>query len=191
MIDEVMAQAGLAFADIDRLAVTTGPGTFTGTRIGVAAARGLALVTGIPVVGASSLAVMAEVAGRELAPPKEDADFLVAVDARRGEVYAQLFGTSGADALSPPLLLPVEDAARLGNREALVVVGSGAAAVAETATRAGRRTTPQLAGLLPEATALAALAVGIAPAKAPVAPLYLRPPDAKPQVGKSIARAPG
>jgi tRNA threonylcarbamoyladenosine biosynthesis protein TsaB len=191
MIDEVMAQAGLAFADIDRLAVTTGPGTFTGTRIGVAAARGLALVTGVAVVGVSSLAVMAEVAARELAPRKEDADFLVAVDARRGEVYAQLFGTSGANALSPPLLLPVEDAARLGNKEALVAAGSGAAAVAEAATRAGRRTTAQLAGLLPEATALAALAVGIAPAKAPVAPLYLRPPDAKPQVGKSIARAPG
>ncbi len=190
MIDAVMAKAELGFADIDRLAVTTGPGTFTGTRIGVAAARGLALATGIPVVGASSLAVMAEVAARELAPRKADEDLIVAVDARRGEVYVQLFGATAADALSPPLLLPVEEAARLGNRKALHAVGSGAAAVAEAAMRAGRRGTAQLAGLLPEATALAALAANIAPGKAPVAPLYLRPPDAKPQDGKSIARAP-
>ncbi len=96
MIDEVMARAGVAFADIDRLAVTVGPGTFTGTRIGIAAARGLALATGIPVVGASSLAVMAEVAARELGPRKAGEDLLVAVDARRGEVYVQLFGANGS-----------------------------------------------------------------------------------------------
>jgi tRNA threonylcarbamoyladenosine biosynthesis protein TsaB len=189
MIDEVMARAGVAFADIDLLAVTVGPGTFTGTRIGIAAARGLALATGIAVVGASSLAVMAEVAAREVGSRKADEDLVVAVDARRGEVYAQLFGANGTDARSLPLLLPVAEAAQLGSSGSLLVVGSGAAAVAEAATRAGRRGTARLADLLPEATALAALAVGLVPAEAPLAPLYLRPPDAKPQDGKSIARA--
>src|ERR1044072_1264149 len=65
MIEEVMRDAGVAFEAIDRVAGTLGPGTFTGMRIGIAAARGLALSTGIATVGVSSLAVMAEVARRE------------------------------------------------------------------------------------------------------------------------------
>jgi tRNA threonylcarbamoyladenosine biosynthesis protein TsaB len=190
MVDEVMERAGVSFKDIDRLAVTVGPGTFTGTRIGIAAARGLSLTTGIAVVGISSLAVMAEVAVREIGPRTAGEDLVVAVDARRGEVYAQAFGASGREETSPPLLLPIEEAARLGHGGALVIVGSGAAAVAEAAKRAGRHAEAGLAHLLPDATALAALAVGLAPAAVPLAPLYLRAPDAKPQAGKSIARAP-
>jgi tRNA threonylcarbamoyladenosine biosynthesis protein TsaB len=190
MIGEVMARAGLEFADLDRLAVTVGPGTFTGTRIGIAAARGLALATGLPVVGTSSLAVMAEAALREPGLQRQAGELLVAVDARRGEVYAQLFGASARDARSPPLLMPVEEAARLGSDGPLLIVGSAAAIIAEAATRSGRRATAALADLLPGATALAALAVGQVPSEQPVAPLYLRPPDAKPQDGKSIARAP-
>ncbi len=190
MIDEVMASAGVTFGDLDRLAVTVGPGTFTGTRIGVAAARGLALVTGTAVVGVSSLAVMAEVAASELGIREAGEDLIVAVDARRGEVYTQLFGTSASDPQSPPLLLPTEEAALLGGSHAFVVVGSGGAVVAEAAARAGRRAKARLPDLLPDATALAALAVGLSPGEGPVAPLYLRPPDAKPQDGKSIARAP-
>jgi tRNA threonylcarbamoyladenosine biosynthesis protein TsaB len=188
MIDEVMGRAGATFADLDRLAVTVGPGTFTGTRIGIAAARGLALATGAEVVGASSLAVMAEVAARDLGARADDRDMVVAVDARRGEVYVQLFGASGRTA-SSPMLLPVEEAARLGGGGPLLVVGSGAASVAAAAERAGRPATAHLAGLLPSAVALARMAADLAPAEGPLQPLYLRPPDAKPQDGKSIARA--
>jgi tRNA threonylcarbamoyladenosine biosynthesis protein TsaB len=185
MIDEVMGRAGTTFADLDRLAITVGPGTFTGTRIGVAAARGLVLATGAEVVGASSLAVMAEVAARELGSPADD--LVVAVDARRGEVYAQLFGPKAL--ASSPMLLPVEDAARLGGGGPLLVVGSGAAGVAAAAERAGRPATARLDGLLPSAVALARMAADLPPAEGPLQPLYLRPPDAKPQDGKSIARA--
>jgi tRNA threonylcarbamoyladenosine biosynthesis protein TsaB len=189
MIDEVMARAGVGFADIDRIAVTIGPGTFTGTRIGIAAARGLALTTGIAMVGVSSLTVMAEGASRELGLRPSGEDLVVAVDARRGEVYAQAFGKSGAEEASPPLLLPVAEAAQLGRSSAVLFVGSGAGAVAEAAIEIGRSAEARLPDLLPDATALAALAIGRAPAEA-LAPLYLRPPDAKPQAGKSIARAP-
>ena len=86
MIAEVMAGAGLAFAELDRIAVTLGPGSFTGVRVGVAAARGLALATGRPVVAATSLAVMAHRAAEMLAATGESAArrLVVAVDARRG-----------------------------------------------------------------------------------------------------------
>jgi tRNA threonylcarbamoyladenosine biosynthesis protein TsaB len=189
MIEEVMAQAGVGFSDVDRIAVTVGPGTFTGTRIGIAAARGLALVTNAPVVGASSLAVMAMVAERELGAREPGEDLLVAVDARRGEVYAQAFSPRASEAQSPPKLVSIEEAGRLGNAARFLVVGSGAAAVAEAAKHAGRQASAQLPGLLPDATALAVLAPDLAIGDDPVAPLYLRPPDAKPQDGKAIARA--
>jgi tRNA threonylcarbamoyladenosine biosynthesis protein TsaB len=186
MIRETMERARLGFDQLDRIAVTVGPGTFTGTRIGVAAARALALASNAKTVGVSSLAVMAEVAGREM-----HAEVLaVVVDARRGEVYAQAFGAGGGlDARSAPQLLSIEEAAQLGGSGSIVFVGSGAAAVAQVATRAGRNATARLPDLLPDAIALAHIAASLAASDAPLVPFYLRPPDAKPQDGKAIARA--
>jgi tRNA threonylcarbamoyladenosine biosynthesis protein TsaB len=188
MIEETMRLAGVTFGNIDRLAVTVGPGTFTGTRIGVAAARGLALPTGIAVVGASSLAVMAQAALRELGSLPQDADLAVAVDARRGQACVQLFGASALEPKSPPQLLVIEEAGRIGSGP-LIVVGSAAEAVAAAAASAGRRVTARLPHLLPDAAALARMAFELPASQAPLVPLYLRPPDAKPQDGKSIARA--
>ena len=182
MIGEAMEEARVAFGELDRIAVTVGPGTFTGTRIGIAAARSFALATNAPTVGVSSLAVMAEVARRTI-----DAETLAVVtDARRGEVYAQLFdGRGGRN--SEPLLLPIDDAARLGGHGAIMFVGSGAAAVAESAVRHGREARAVLPDLLPDAVALASIAAGLEASDTPLAPFYLRPPDAKPQ-DKAIAR---
>jgi tRNA threonylcarbamoyladenosine biosynthesis protein TsaB len=184
MIGDVMREARLSFDHIDRIAVTVGPGTFTGTRIGVAAARALALACGAKTVGASSLAVMAEAARTQVTA----GSLAVVVDARRGEVYAQLFGPGGGlDAKSPPQLLSIADAAGLGSGP-IVFVGSGAAAVAE-AVRDGREAMGALPDLLPDAGALARIAAGLAASEVSLVPLYLRPPDAKPQVGHAIARA--
>jgi tRNA threonylcarbamoyladenosine biosynthesis protein TsaB len=146
----------------------------------------LALASNAKTVGASSLAVMAGVAGREI-----NADALaVVVDARRGEVYAQVFGAGGAlDARSPPQLLSIEEAAHLGGGGSIVFVGSGASAVAEVATREGRNVAARLPDLLPSASALARIAGVLETSDAPLVPFYLRPPDAKPQDGKAIARA--
>jgi tRNA threonylcarbamoyladenosine biosynthesis protein TsaB len=188
MIEEVMRAAGVAFEAMDRLAVTLGPGTFTGVRIGVAAARGLAVSAGIAVVGASSLAVMAEVARRELPDLPRDVDLAVAVDARRGQAYAQLFGASGLEAKSPPQLLAIEAVSRLGEGP-LVVVGSAAEAAASPAKSSGRKVMARLPSLLPDAAALARMAFALPASQAPLVPLYLRPPDAKPQDGKATARA--
>lgn len=193
MIGEVMADAGVPFESLRRIAVTTGPGTFTGTRIGIAAARALALATNGETVGASSLLVMAEVARRELGGDIKKMDTLaVVVDARRGEVYAQVFGGAGEkdDTGSQPMLLSLDDASRLGGEARIVFVGSGADAVAAIAAGRGRDVVPLLPRLLPDAEALARVAAS-APASStvPLTPLYLRPPDAKPQDGKAVARA--
>jgi tRNA threonylcarbamoyladenosine biosynthesis protein TsaB len=184
MIGEVMQQARLSFDQIDRIAVTVGPGTFTGTRIGIAAARAFVLVCRAETVGVSSLAVMAEAARTQVTAEA----LAVVVDARRGEVYAQLFGPGGGlDAKSPPQLLSIEDASRLG-RGPIAFVGSGSAAVAD-AVREGRDALAALPDLLPDSVALARIAAGFEASQAPLVPLYLRPPDAKPQVGHAIARA--
>ena len=189
MIDEVMAKAGVAFDDLNRIAVTVGPGTFTGTRIGVAAARALVLTTGLGVVGVSSLAVMADMAADELAAAADE-DLAVAVDARRGEVYVQLFAPSGLTQKSQPMLLSIEDAARLGGEGPLLVVGSGGAGrrgrrqhARAGASRRSCRTSCPMRRRWRRSRPI------YAPAEAPLAPLYLRAPDAKPQDGKSIARA--
>lgn len=182
MIQAVLSDAGLTFADIARVAITIGPGTFTGVRTGVAAARGLALASGCAVVGLTSLEIMAHRARREL--PKPPDHLAVAVDARRGQVYLQTFG-QGVPQASSPELLPVEDAtARLAGLPWLLV-GSGARPVAEAAGRGGTAFGIALERLEPDARSLAELAPSLSPL-ATVRPLYIRPPDAKPPAPSSL-----
>jgi len=186
MIEEVLRMAGLGLSDVEAIAVTPGPGTFTGSRIAVAAARALALARGLPIYTASSLHLLAAaaLAGAEdtARPPR----IAVAVDAHRGGIYFQLF--EGSTPLTKPeLLTPLEAVDRLALDETLVV-GSGqellmAALPAGHARVAGsRESAPQ-----PDARFLLRIA-RLERVDRPQ-PLYLRPPDAKPQDGKSIARA--
>jgi tRNA threonylcarbamoyladenosine biosynthesis protein TsaB len=186
MIAEVMQEAGLAFGDLQRIAVTIGPGTFTGVRGAVAAARGLALASGLPVVGATSLAVMAHRAD-DLLGPRDGRLLAVAVDARRGTVYLQLFADASHYAGQPLLLAPADVVPLVAGRPA-TVVGSGAAAVADAILAAGGKAEARLPDLQPHARSLALMAADLAPIS-PVRPLYLRPPDVKPQVDKSLSRA--
>jgi tRNA threonylcarbamoyladenosine biosynthesis protein TsaB len=187
MIAEVMQEAGLAFSDIGRIAVTVGPGTFTGVRGGVAAARGLALASGVTTVGATSLAVMAHQADELLGAARGDRLLAVAVDARRGAVYLQLFAGAHEEA-GPPLLLAADEAARrIGPRPA-TVVGSGAELVAAAVTAAGGQAEAVLLDLQPDARSLASLAADLVPVH-PLRPLYLRPPDVRPQADRSLPRA--
>jgi tRNA threonylcarbamoyladenosine biosynthesis protein TsaB len=94
-IDELLARNGLAYKDLARIAVTTGPGSFTGLRIGLSAARGLGLALGIPVIGVPSLtAISLSGAGATT----------VLLDARRNEAYFQRFAAPGRPEGEPALL---------------------------------------------------------------------------------------
>jgi tRNA threonylcarbamoyl adenosine modification protein YeaZ len=191
MIAEVMEGAGLAFSALDRIAVTLGPGGFTGVRIGIAAARGLALATGKPVVGATSLAVMAHRAEElltEAGGPLGARRLMVAVDARRGALYGQTFTAGTVETAEARLLTPLEAARGLGP-EGAVVVGSGAAAVAAAAEEAGIAAEARFPDLQPHARNLAVLGERLTPVS-PVRPLYLRPPDVRPQEAAMLVRAP-
>jgi tRNA threonylcarbamoyladenosine biosynthesis protein TsaB len=187
MIAEVMDGAGLGFPTLDRIAVTLGPGSFTGVRVGVSAARALALAAGKPVVAATSLAVMAHRAEELLGKASEGRRRVVAVDARRGAVYLQGFG-AGAVATSEPGLLTLEEAVRWIGGEDALIVGSAAPALAGLVNEAGGSAGRRLPELQPHARNLALLAAGLAPV-APLKPLYLRPPDVRAQDAAALARA--
>lgn len=95
LVDEVFEKAGLSFADLDAVAVSQGPGSYTGLRIGVSTAKGIAYALEIPLIGINTLQAMA--ASQRIA----QGEYVVAVlDARRKEVYTQTFGDS-LQALSP------------------------------------------------------------------------------------------
>jgi tRNA threonylcarbamoyladenosine biosynthesis protein TsaB len=188
MMAEVMDEAGLAFCDLHRIAVTVGPGTFTGVRVGVAAARGLALASGVAVVGTTTLAVMAHQADQLLGSARRgDRLLAVAVDARRGSVYLQLVSSAREEA-GPPLLLAADDAARRIGQRSVIAVGSGGDLLAHAVRAAGGQVEAALASLQPDARSLALLAADLAPAPT-LRPLYLRPPDVKPQADLSLPRA--
>ena len=187
MLAQVMDDAGLSFSAIDRIAVTLGPGSFTGVRVGVAAARALALAMEKPVVGMTSLAVMAHGAHVLLADARAGRQLAVAVDARRDMAYLQLFGDDCIE-ISEVMLLTHEGAACLIGQGPVLIVGSAAAAVAAVVRTAGGEPEARLPELQPHARALALIAHDLAPIDS-VKPLYLRAPDARPQSDKSLPRA--
>ena len=187
MIDEVMAGAGLAYAQLDRFAVTIGPGGFTGLRAGIAVARALALATGRPVVGLSSLAIMAERANFLLGPKRAGRPLVVVVDARRGALFLQAFGENAGAPLSNPQLVTAEEAVHLLPLVPSLLVGSGASQVVAAARRS------DIEGVLPDLQPHArqlALIARVLPPLPVVTPLYLRAADAKPPAASNVSRRP-
>lgn len=185
MVAEVMAEAGLRFAEIDLIAATTGPGSFTGVRIAITAARGLALVTHAKLFGTDSLTVMAkEAVARGAAEP---GPFAVAVDARRGMLYFGLYDEAGKKR-DGPLLIGPDEAINLLPSGLRVAAGSGAILLAEAGGRRGHPLEAKLAELQPSAEALAEIAFASGKTVPTLRPLYLRPPDAKPQMPAMLRR---
>ena len=175
MAAEIVAETGIGLSALDVIAATTGPGSFTGVRIAIAAARGLALVTNAELFGIDSLTVMARVAKESGAVGAEL--FAVAIDAHRGMLYLGLFGVAGERREGPMLVTPEAAAASLP-REASTAVGSGAKLLAAASERPIEAKLPELQ---PNAAALAEIALESGERTAVLRPLYLRPPDARPQ----------
>jgi tRNA threonylcarbamoyl adenosine modification protein YeaZ len=173
-----MEEAGLPFAELDLIAATTGPGSFTGVRIAIAAARGLALVTHAKLFGTDSLSVMARQALAGGAAGS--APFAVAVDARRGMLYFGLYDEAGRKREGPLLIAP-DEAINLLPSGLRLAVGSGAILLAEAGARRGHPIEAKLVELQPSAEALAGIAFASGETVPTLRPLYLRSPDAKPQ----------
>lgn len=171
LVRDLMGEAGLAFARIDRVAATVGPGSFTGLRVGVAFAKGLASALGLPTVAVNTLEALA--AGRR-------GRVFAALDARRDQIYLQ--GFEDGAALGPPAVLATDEAlARLAPGDRLV----GSAAESLAAAKAGLVAEP---AAYPDPARLARLAAGRPPS--PLKPLYLRAPDARLPGGRLPEDAP-
>ncbi|MGH6735460.1 MAG: tRNA (adenosine(37)-N6)-threonylcarbamoyltransferase complex dimerization subunit type 1 TsaB [Methyloceanibacter sp.] len=178
MVEAVMAEAEIGPDDLDVIAATVGPGSFTGVRIAIAAARGLALVTKAKLFGTDSLTVMARVALQQETAP--NGPFAIAADARRGMLYLGLYDAAGTR-IEGPLLIAPDDAIALLPDGLHLAASSGADLLATAATAKGRQIEAVLPDLQPSAAALAEIALGTRETSPTLRPLYLRPPDAKPQ----------
>jgi len=187
MLAAVMEEAALPFAALDLVAASFGPGSFTGVRIAIAAARGLALVTGVKLWGADSLTVMARTALAGGLIESAGRPFAVAVDARAAMLYFGLYDGAGRK-LEGPLLISAEAAVALLPADLRIAVGSGASALAAAAPRRRADLEPVLPDLQPSAVALAELASEAGKALPTLRPLYLRPPDARPQAMAAVSR---
>ncbi|MCQ8782177.1 tRNA (adenosine(37)-N6)-threonylcarbamoyltransferase complex dimerization subunit type 1 TsaB [Mangrovibrevibacter kandeliae] len=182
LIDEVLAEAGTSYGAIGRIAVTVGPGSFTGLRVGVAAARALGLALGAPSVGVTTLEALA-------APHAGAAPVLAVQDAKRGEIYAALYDRDGAEVRAPAALTPDALAAFVDPAgERLRIVGSGAAIAFE---RLGPEGVAFVDAQARVAIADVARIGAVREASAPPRPLYLRGADAKPQAASGLRAAVG
>jgi len=186
MIAETLAETSLEVGDLDCIAVTVGPGTFTGTRIALSAARALALVAEVPFVAITSLRLMAM--NRE-ANATGARELVIATDARRGEVYFERFDPHSLRSRAPAAALPVAVAAASLGPGAIVIAGSGAEALAQAARDLGREARAVAPGLLPDALDMLFAAMSLEATRT-LNPLYLRPPDAKPQMAGQLLRSP-
>ncbi|HEX2160371.1 MAG TPA: tRNA (adenosine(37)-N6)-threonylcarbamoyltransferase complex dimerization subunit type 1 TsaB [Thermoleophilaceae bacterium] len=170
-----MDDAALGWEELDQIAVGVGPGMFTGLRIGVATARGLASATGAELRPVSSLAALAD--------PQPSSPILALIDARRGEVFAALYDDS-QPIWEPFVAAPEAVAQRLGDEGiSPLAVGDGAVRFRDALEAAGAAV-PEAGSRSHVVRGLSICRLAAAAAPAPtgaVLPHYIRLPDAKPR----------
>jgi tRNA threonylcarbamoyl adenosine modification protein YeaZ len=184
LIARVMDSAEVEFAELNRLAVTTGPGSFTGLRVGIAAARGIALAAGKPAIGLTTLASFAApyIAAHDSSP------VVAAIDARHEHVYLQVFGAGGRTVV-PPRIAPIREAVRAATSGPPArLVGSGADLLVAAWPRA--EAAPMIVDQrsAPDIGWIARLGAAAVETNVPPKPLYLRAPDAQPQDAARLPR---
>jgi tRNA threonylcarbamoyl adenosine modification protein YeaZ len=183
LVQRVMQQADMPFSALDRIAVTTGPGSFTGLRVGISAARGIALAAGKPAVGLTTLAAFAA----PLIAQDDQTSVTVAVDARHDHVYLQVFGPGGRT-LVAPRIISVRNAVRAAAHGSARIVGTGARMLADAWP--AKEPAPMLVEdqRAPDIVWVGRLGVAMSPEAAAPKPLYLRTPDAQPQDAARLPR---
>jgi tRNA threonylcarbamoyladenosine biosynthesis protein TsaB len=183
LLQRVMQQAGFGFANIDRIAVTTGPGSFTGLRVGIAAARGIALAAEKPAVGLSTLSAYAapHIASDERFP------VVAAIDARHNHVYLQVFAPGGS-LFTAPRLAPLREAVKAAAETSSFITGSAAQLVAAGLTADDPVPVAVDASAAPDIAWVARMGAVVPEEQAPLKPQYLRAPDAQPQNAAQLPR---
>lgn len=183
LVDRLASRVDGGFESLDRVAVTVGPGSYTGLRVGIAAARGIGLAAGVPVVGVATLSAF-------LAPlmaGDRRGLFTAAIDAKHGHIYIQAVAVGGRTIIQPSLM-GFRDAVRLLGSGPILVTGSAALPLAAEARAQGVDVVATDPALVPDIVWVARLGAIADPAQALPKPLYLREPDAKPQDAARIAR---
>jgi tRNA threonylcarbamoyladenosine biosynthesis protein TsaB len=175
LIARVMQASGAAFASLDRIAATTGPGSFTGLRVGLSAARGLALAANKPVVGVTTLTAYAAPVVSE----NGEQPVISAIDARHDHVYFQVVSGNGSS-LVRPRVAPIEEALDASRFGAPHLVGNAAKLLADRWPAHAPPPFKVDAEPAPDIAWVAWLGAAVSPDTAPARPYYLRAPDAKP-----------
>ncbi|MDP1583578.1 MAG: tRNA (adenosine(37)-N6)-threonylcarbamoyltransferase complex dimerization subunit type 1 TsaB [Bradyrhizobium sp.] len=175
LIARVMKASGVAFTSLDRIAATTGPGSFTGLRVGLSAARGIGLAAGRPVVGLTTLtAYAAPVVAQNAAQP-----VISAIDARHDHVYFQVVSGDGSS-LVRPRVAPIEEALEAARFGAPHLVGNAAQILSQRWPADAPPPFKVDSQPAPDIAWVAWLGAAVSPDTAPARPYYLRAPDAKP-----------
>jgi len=166
LVEELLAEAGWSLQSLDRIGVGIGPGSFTGLRIGVALAQGIALGLGCPVVGVSSLQAMV------FAAPPSDLPTAAVLDARRDEYFVALFSSAGAELVGPRTISQVD-----AERTLVELAGGPLRVLGLPAVTWSNGFQSDLTDL-PSAAATGRLAALLDPAQHPALPAYIRAADA-------------
>ncbi len=187
LIARVIGAVDGGFDGITRVAATVGPGSFTGIRIGLAAAQGIAIARKIELVGVSTLAALA---APHILEPFEGVVAAV-IDARNGQVYVTAYGPDGRSVL-PARRMGAHEALRALGDGPLRLVGSGAALLEPEARASGVETVVLDTAATADIVFVARLGLVANVAEAPARPFYLKAPDAKPieRQGESAAPLP-
>jgi len=175
LIARVMKASGIGFSGLDRVAVTTGPGSFTGLRVGLSAARGIALAANKPVVGVTTLTAYAA----PIVSQNGEHPVISAIDARHDHVYFQAVGGNGGS-LVRPQVAPIEEAVGASRFGAAYLVGNAARILADRWPADAPPPFKVDAQAAPDIAWVAWLGAAVSPNTAPARPFYLRAPDAKP-----------
>jgi tRNA threonylcarbamoyladenosine biosynthesis protein TsaB len=183
LIGRVITQSGIPFANLDRIAVTTGPGSFTGLRVGLSAARGIGLAAGKPIVGLTTLTAYAA----PLVSETGEHPIFSAIDARHDHVYYQVVSGNGGS-LVRPRVAPIEEALAASRFGAPHLVGNAAEILRQRWPADAPPPVTVDAQPAPDIGWLGWLGAAVNPETALARPYYLRAPDAKPQ--KSLLQNP-